>query len=113
MIWVGAIVLILIFWAVTIIIPYIVDRFALKRPGYASIGSSSLAGVALSIPLMFVNYTFSGSNLYTQNMADNGVLILAIVLLITNILDPFFTKWTMNYYFKSHKEDVNTNDQSK
>lgn len=103
MIWVGAIVLILIFWAVTITIPYIVDRFALKRPGYASIGSSSLAGVALSIPLMFVNYTFSGSNLYTQNMADNGVLILAIVLLITNILDPFFTKWTMNYYFKSHQ----------
>ena len=101
MLWVAAIVLILIYWAVTLIIPYIVDRFALKRPGYASVGSASLAGVALSIPAMFSAYTFNGVA-YTDKVG-NATLILAIVLLVTNILDPFFTKWTMNYYFKSHQ----------
>ena len=57
----GAIVVTIIFWAVTLIIPFIVDRFILKRPGYASVGSSSLAGVALSIPSLFASYTFTGN----------------------------------------------------
>ena len=101
-IWVAAIVLILIYWAVTLIIPYIVDRLALKRPGYASVGSASLAGVALSIPAMFVGYKFGNFEL-TDDLASSSTLILAIVLLVTNILDPFFTKWTMNFYFKRHQ----------
>ena len=101
MLWVAAIVLILIYWAITLVIPYIVDRFALKRPGYASVGSASLAGVALSIPTMFAAYSFNG--VIYGDKVGNATLILAIVLLVTNILDPFFTKWTMNYYFKSHQ----------
>ncbi len=102
-VWIAAIVLIIIYWAVTLIIPYIVDRFALKRPGYASVASASIAGVSLSIPAMFASYSFGGAA-YSQDMISNSVLILAIVLLVTNILDPFFTKWTMNYYFKSHQQ---------
>lgn len=94
----------LLFWAVTMIIPYIVDRFALKRPGYASIGSSSLAGVALSIPAMFLGFSFNGET-YTQDMISRSVAVLAIVLLITNILSPFFTKWSMNFYFKTHQKE--------
>ena len=90
-----------IFWAITMIIPYIVDKFALKRPGYASIGSSSLAGVALSIPVMFSTYMFSGIS--GSELIKNSVSILAFVLLITNILSPFFTKGIMAYYFKSHQ----------
>lgn len=104
-VWIAAIVLILIYWAVTLIIPYIVDRFALKRPGYASVASASIAGVSLSIPAMFASYTFGGVT-YTQDMISNSVLILAVVLLVTNILDPFFTKWAMNYYFKTHQKDM-------
>lgn len=103
-VWIAAIVLILIYWAITLIIPYIVDRFALKRPGYASVASASIAGVSLSIPAMFASYTFGGVA-YTQDMISNSVLILAVVLLVTNILDPFFTKWTMNYYFKTHQKN--------
>ena len=103
-VWLGAIVLILIFWAITLIIPYVVDRFALRRPGYASVASASLAGVSLSIPAMFVGYTFSGVA-FTSEMSSKATLILAIALLVTNILDPFFTKWTMNYYFKSHQHE--------
>lgn len=100
----AAILLVVIYWAVTLILPYIVDRFALKRPGYASIGSASLAGVALSIPAMFIGYNFNGV-VIGQELVNNSVAILAFVLLITNILDPFFTKWNMNIYFKTHQHE--------
>lgn len=99
----AALLLTVIFWAITMIIPYIVDKFALKRPGYASIGSSSLAGVSLSIPAMFSLYTFNG--IAGNDLITNSVSILAFVLLITNILSPFFTKGIMTYYFKSHQKN--------
>ena len=76
----AAVVITLIFWAITMILPYVVDRFILKRPGYASIGSSSLAGVALSIPAMFATYTFQG--LSGADVAAHSIAILAFVLLI-------------------------------
>ena len=98
----AAIILTVHFWAVTIIIPVIVDKFILKRPGYASIGSASLAGVALSIPAMVGAYSFNGVS--GADAASNATAILAFVLLITNILCPFFTKWNMNIYFKHNKE---------
>ena len=85
------------------IIPYIVDHFILKRPGYASIGSSSLAGVSLSIPAMFATYAFSGIS--GESIIANSVSILAFVLLITNILSPFFTRSIMSFYFKKHQLD--------
>lgn len=97
----AAVVITLIFWAVTMILPYIVDRFVLKRPGYASIGSSSLAGVSLSIPAMFATYTFSGIS--GTEVAAHSVAILAFVLLITNVLSPFFTRAAMAHYFKSNQ----------
>ncbi len=100
----SVLVAILLYWAVTLIIPYIVDRFALKRPGYASVGSASLAGVALSIPAMFNGFAFNGET-FGEDMISRAVAVLAIVLLITNILSPFFTKWTMNFYFKTHQGD--------
>ena len=100
----AAIILTVIYWAVTMIIPYLVDRFILKRPGYASIASSSLAGVALSIPAMVATYTYNGIS--GADAAKNATAILAFVLLITNVLAPFFTKWTMNVYFKHHHDDA-------
>lgn len=99
----AAIVVTIIFWAITLILPYIVDRFALKRPGYASVGSSSLAGVSLSIPAMFAAYTFQG--VLGSEVTTHAVAILAFVLLITNILAPFFTRAIMVHYFKSHQGD--------
>ncbi len=98
----AAIILTVLFWAVTIIIPVFVDKFILKRPGYASVGSASLAGVALSIPAMVGAYSFNGVS--GADAASNATAILAFVLLITNILCPFFTKWNMNIYFKHNKE---------
>lgn len=101
----AAILVTVIYWAVSLILPYLTDRYALKRPGYASIGSSSLAGVALTIPTMFANQTI-GNVLVTDDMVSNCVATLAFVLLITNILDPFLVKWSMDLYLKRHHDDA-------
>jgi acetolactate decarboxylase len=99
-----AVLLTAIYWAVTIIIPFIVGRYVLKRPGYASMGSTALAGVSLILPAMVASFTF-GDQL-GSDITANSVSILAFVLLITNVLSPFFTKWTMNSYFEHHKVDA-------
>lgn len=99
-----AILLTGIYWAVTIIIPFIVDRYILKRPGYAAMGSTALAGVSLVLPAMVATFSFDGQ--LGAKVATNTVSILAFVLLITNVLSPFFTKWTMNEFFKHHKADA-------
>ncbi|MBD8875797.1 acetolactate decarboxylase [Roseibium polysiphoniae] len=100
-----AILLTLIYWAVTIIIPFIVDRFVLKRPGYAAMGSTAIAGVSLVLPSMVSDFSFDGQ--LGSTFTSNAVSILAFVLLITNVLAPFFTKWMMNAYFQHHKADAN------
>ena len=104
----SAVIVTILFWAVTLIIPFIVDRFILKRPGYASIGSSSLAGVSLSIPVMFASYTFTGNgqSIIGLDLVSTSVSILAFVLLITNIIDPFLVSWNMKYYFKHHRNEA-------
>lgn len=101
----AALLVTVIYWAVTIIISFVVDRYALRRPGYASIGSSSLAGVALSIPAMFSGFSFGGV-IFNEAMISQSVAILAFVLLITNVLDPFFVKGNMTFYFKHHHDDA-------
>lgn len=101
----ASLLLTVIFLAMSSIFPYIVDRFILKRPGYLAIGTACLAGTALSVPEMFIGYNFNGE-IYTEADASNCLAILAFVLLITNIMAPFFTKWTMNFYFKNHQKEA-------
>ena len=86
-----------IFFIIVIVPSYLVERFIMKRPGYASVASGSLAGVALSIPLMVDQVTFG-------SYATDAIAILAFVLAITNILCPFLTRWNNKYYQKKHPE---------
>lgn len=86
-----------IFFIIVIVPSYLVERFIMKRPGYASVASGSLAGVALSIPLMVDQVTFG-------SYATDAIAILAFVLAITNILCPFLTRWNNKYYQKKYPE---------
>ncbi len=86
-----------IFFIIVIVPSYLVERFIMKRPGYASVASGSLAGVALSIPSMVDQVTFG-------SYVTNAIAILAFVLAITNILCPFLTRWNNKYYQKKHPE---------
>ena len=69
---------------------YFVERRLLKRPGYISFASASLAGVALSIPAMA-----AASNSALEPYVTSAVAILAFVLAVTNILAPFLVKWEL------------------
>ena len=62
----------------------------LHRPGYASVASGSLAGVALVIPSMA-----AASNAAFQPYVDSSVAVLAFVLAVTNILCPFMVKFIL------------------
>ena len=80
----------LIYFIVVITPSYIFERAVLHRPGYASVASGSLAGVALVIPSMA-----AASNAAFQPYVDSSVAVLAFVLAVTNILCPFMVKFIL------------------
>ena len=80
----------LIYFIVVITPSYIFERAVLHRPGYASVASGSLAGVALVIPSMA-----AASNAAFQPYVDSTVAVLAFVLAVTNILCPFMVKFIL------------------
>lgn len=69
---------------------YIFERTVLHRPGYASVASGSLAGVALVIPSMA-----AASNASFAPYVNSTVAVLAFVLAVTNILCPFMVKFIL------------------
>ena len=77
----------IVYFIVVIIPSYVFERKVLHRPGYASVASGSLAGVALSIPSMA-----AAANADFAPYVDVSVAILAFVLAVTNIVDPFLVK---------------------
>ena len=90
-----------IYFIIVITPSYIFERKVLKRPGYASFASASLAGVALAIPAMA-----AASNTALEPYVNSTVAVLAFVLAVTNILCPFMVKWIL----KKHPAD-STNEQ--
>ena len=66
---------------------YFVERNILHRPGYISVASASLAGVALAIPAMAAS-----SNAAFEPFVSSTIAILAFVLAITNVAAPFLVK---------------------
>ena len=79
-----------IYFIIVITPSYIFERTVLHRPGYASVASGSLAGVALVIPSMA-----AASNTAFEPYVTSAVAILAFVLAVTNILCPFMVKFIL------------------
>lgn len=79
-----------IYFIIVITPSYIFERTVLHRPGYASVASGSLAGVALVIPSMA-----AASNTAFEPYVTSAVAILAFVLAVTNILCPFLVKFIL------------------
>ena len=103
----AALLLTVIYLAVTSVIPFVVDFFILKRPGYFTMASCSTAGVSLSIPAMFASYSFNGIAISGTDIISDAIAILAFTLFVTNILSPFLTKLEMTWFFKyNHKRAV-------
>lgn len=80
----------IIFFVIVIVPSYLFERYILHRPGYASVASASLAGVALVIPSMA-----AASNAIFEPYISSTVAVLAFVLAVTNILCPFMVKFVI------------------
>lgn len=79
-----------LYFVIAIVPSYLFERLVLRRPGYASVASASLAGVALAIPAMAAE-----ANSAFDAYAGDTVAVLAFVLAATNILCPFMVRWRM------------------
>ena len=85
-----------LYFIITIVPSYLFERHVLRRPGYASVASASLAGVALAIPTMAAS-----ANTALSAYTASTVATLAFVLAVTNILCPFMVRWVL----KRHPAD--------
>lgn len=85
-----------VYFVVTIVPSFLFERHVLHRPGYASVASASLAGVALAIPAMAAS-----ANTALEPYVTSTVATLAFVLAVTNILCPFMVRRTL----KCHPAD--------
>ena len=87
----------IVYFIIVIVPSYIFERTVLKRPGYASVATASLAGVALSIPGLA-----AAGNEALNVYVESSVATLAFVLAVTNILCPFMVRWIL----KRHPADA-------
>lgn len=92
-----------IYFIIVITPSYIFERTVLHRPGYASVASGSLAGVALVIPSMA-----AASNTAFEPYVTSAVAILAFVLAVTNILCPFMVKFILTRHPADEQSRQNT-----
>ena len=92
-----------IYFIIVITPSCIFERTVLHRPGYASVASGSLAGVALVIPSMA-----AASNTAFEPYVTSAVAILAFVLAVTNILCPFMVKFILTRHPADEQSRQNT-----
>ena len=93
----------IIYFIIVITPSYIFERTVLHRPGYASVASGSLAGVAAGIPSMA-----AASNTAFEPYVTSAVAILAFVLAVTNILCPFMVKFILTRHPADEQSRQNT-----
>lgn len=69
----------------------LIDRFVLRRPGYAAASLSAVAGAAVSIPAI-IGETLPRYAVF----ADSATALVACCVVLTTIFNGFFTKWVLN-----------------
>ena len=97
----------IVYFIIVIIPSYLFERTVLHRPGYASVASGSLAGVALVIPSMAAT-----SNAAFEPYVTSAVAVLAFVLAVTNILCPFMVKFILTKHPEDEQPKVSSNTPS-
>lgn len=97
----------IVYFIIVIIPSYLFERTVLHRPGYASVASGSLAGVALVIPSMAAT-----SNAAFEPYVTSAVAVLAFVLAVTNILCPFMVKFILTKHPADEQPKVSSNTPS-
>ncbi len=100
---VPGIILSVIYLVIHAVIMLPVDRLVGKRPGYAAMAMSSVAGISVAVPAM----------LGDAYAAYTGAAVseIALALIVTSIVSPYLTraavkKWGAPYAFKKQAEKV-------
>ncbi len=100
---VPGIILSLIYLVIHAVIMLPVDRLVGKRPGYAAMAMSSVAGISVAVPAMLGNAyaAYTGA----------AVSEIALALIVTSIVSPYLTravvkKWGAPHAFKKQAEKV-------
>ena len=93
-----ALILTLILY-LTILPSLLVERFAMKRSGYATLAMSALAGVSLSMPVLT-------ADIFPQEILDNATYQLAFALAVTALLAPILTDTFNKLFFRQCPEQL-------
>lgn len=80
----GGLLLTLIYIVTNVPILFIVDRFILRRPGYAALGVASAAGISVTVPILYAQ----SHPAYAQ-YASQAAAQIATVVVITSFLMPY------------------------
>ena len=82
------IILTVIFYLISLLPLLLIDRKVIKRPGYAAIAMSSVAGLSISVPSLAAEI----SNVYAPFM-DVAMSQIALASIITSIITPMIIKY--------------------
>lgn len=88
---ISGIILTLIFYLISLLPLLLIDRKVIKRPGYAAIAMSSVAGLSISVPSLAAEI----SNVYAH-FVDVAMSQIALVSIITSIITPMIIKYILN-----------------
>jgi 2-keto-3-deoxygluconate permease len=94
----SGILLSLLFLVINIPIMLAVDKAILRRPGYAGVAFSSIAGISAAMPFI-VAQVIPQYAPYAQTAAAQ----LAMAVVITSFTAPFITKWIVGKYGSGKK----------
>ena len=87
---ISGIILTLIFYLISLLPLILIDRKVIKRPGYAAIAMSSVAGLSISVPSLAAEI----SNVYAP-FVDVAMSQIALVSIITSIITPMIIKYIL------------------
>ena len=82
-----------IYLIITIPIVLFVDRTILKRPGYAGVAYSSVAGISVSVPAIIATIMPE-----YRAYAEVATAQAALAMIVTCIAAPIITKWAVDKY---------------
>lgn len=88
-----ALILILILY-LTQLPSLLMERFGMKRSGYATLAMSALAGVSLSMPVLT-------ADIFSAEIQDAATYQLAFALAVTALLAPILTDWANKAFYRS------------
>ncbi len=99
-----ALILVLVLY-LTCLPSLLIERFWMKRSGYATLGMSALAGVSLSMPVLT-------SDIFSPQVTTDATYQLAFALAVTAILAPLLTDWANRAFFQREPELLKLSNQT-